>query len=447
MPITVETAVVSRKGIGADFNTDAVNAAGKIWPQEVLHGEKGIRAVGSCSETPYYVLASSKTKGTAQSAVELFPNCVSRFNADGSNCAHATTDFMRAFAKVLGESGFDSSACSLAMLACFNDTVYVSRSAGGRLFAYADGEFFPIEPELNSFEDGRASYGIAQCSHVKEGDIFLMLTADLADALPKGLLAAIFKNAAGDIKKIAALISSQAIKYECVSAVSAVIVRVKSASAVPAGEADATEAPVAAASVAVSAEEEKDDENAGEAKPAVSNGKRAGMIVGICILAVAVLVALYFAVTTLSQKYGDPSTLPVSDVSDTETEPETKPEPTTEPTTSEEEIATADTTTEEESTSESETTTRRASSTTRSSSSTTRSYSTTAPATTTPVVTTPATEPSSEAPVSETESVEPTEPPTDEPSTAGEPATDEGTTPNEVTQPEIPEVSELGNND
>ena len=78
MALTVEAAVVTKKGVANPFNTDSVNAAGKVWPPEVVHSEKGVRVVGSHKGIPYYVLAGSETKGTAQSAADLFQNCIPR---------------------------------------------------------------------------------------------------------------------------------------------------------------------------------------------------------------------------------------------------------------------------------------------------------------------------------------------------------------------------------
>ena len=72
MSLSVETAVVSKRGTARDFNTDYVNVSGKLWSNDVVHGDKGVRAAGTGTDRPYYVLASSDKKGTAESAASLY---------------------------------------------------------------------------------------------------------------------------------------------------------------------------------------------------------------------------------------------------------------------------------------------------------------------------------------------------------------------------------------
>ena len=226
MALTVEAAVVTKKGAANPFNTDSVNAAGKVWPAEIIHGDKGVKVAGTNKGAPYYVLASSRTKGTAQSAADLFQNCVNKFIEDGSNCALMLSEYFNAFAKVLIESGFESSDCSFAVLAGFNDTVYVGKSGESRLYTFYDGSFSEITPETKAFADGKSSFGVAQCSDVKPGDLFILLPGAVASVFPDGLLKAACVKFEGDVRKIAAVIGSQAEKYGYHDAVSAVVVKV-----------------------------------------------------------------------------------------------------------------------------------------------------------------------------------------------------------------------------
>ena len=354
MPLSVETAVITKKGAEKVFNTDSVNAAGKVWPQEIVHSENGIRAVGVCSEKPYYVLASSKTKGTSASAVDLFQNCVQRFNEDGSNASYMIADYLRAFARVLNESGFDSSACSFAILAGFNDTVYAAKSGDAKLFTYYDGTFTEIDPQPTQYTDQKSSFGVAQCNHVSAGDIFILLPGAVADVFPDGLLAAVCSKSECDVKKIAAMLSAQALKYGCKEAISAVIMKVTETvsadgAAVAAQDEDivADAAGIASALSAAAAEKEtaaaqEVTENAEkESVQPVKRGKRAGLIVFSIILAVALLCGLFFVVKGLADgsikiPFGNKETTsqlePSADVeSESESESESATEPSSEP--------------------------------------------------------------------------------------------------------------------
>ena len=391
MALTVEAAVVTKKGPANPFNTDSVNAAGKVWPAEIIHGEKGVRVAGTNKGSPYYVLASSKTKGTAQSAADLFQNCVDKFNEDGSNCALMLSEYFNAFAKVLIESGFESSDCSFAVLAGFNDTVYVGKSGDSRLYTFCDEAFSEISPESKPFSDGKSSFGVAQCNAVKAGDLFILLPGAVASVFPDGLLKAACIKFGGDVRKIAAVIGSQAEKYGYHDAVSSVVVRVTEVELpviVPAADAknidiadenealknnespaaeEETPEDIAAALSAAAAEKEaigEGDEGAyveeNNAAP-VKKGKRAGIVVLLIVIALAVLAVLYFFVSGASQKYfGNRET---TTASETETETETESESTTEAETAED-PATVESTTEE-TTAAPETTTQRRENTTR----------------------------------------------------------------------------------
>ena len=174
MSMSVETAIVSKRGSAKDFNTDFINASGKLWPNQIVHGEKGVRAAGTGNGRPYYVLASSAKKGTAESAAGLFETCVEKFTEDGSNTALLIADYLKAFSRVLNETGFASSDCSCAMLSGFNDTVYVAKAGNNRLYTFYDDTFMEIKPQQTPFADEKSSFGVAQCNHVKEGDIFIL---------------------------------------------------------------------------------------------------------------------------------------------------------------------------------------------------------------------------------------------------------------------------------
>ena len=330
MSMSVETAIVSKRGSAKDFNTDFINASGKLWPNQIVHGEKGVRAAGTGNGRPYYVLASSAKKGTAESAAGLFETCVEKFTEDGSNTALLMADYLKAFSRVLNETGFVSSDCSCAMLSGFNDTVYVAKAGNNRLYTFYDDTFMEIKPQQTQFADEKSSFGVAQCNHVKEGDIFILLSGAVSASLPEGILPAICKSAAGDVKKIVSLIASQAVKFGCKDAISAVVIKIQSVE--PAAEEEpAPEAITAAAATpdeqefdtteqTVSEEddtEEKEVQTSEEAAPD-SKGKRAVRLIAILVVACAVIAGALFGIKFWSESHDNPaanSTLDPSSVS------------------------------------------------------------------------------------------------------------------------------------
>ena len=368
MPMSVEAAVITKKSSLLDFNTDSVNAAGKLWPRETVHSEKGIRAAGLCKDKPYYVLTSSKTKGTAESAADLFKTCAENFSEDGENCSELLADFFKAFSRVLIDAGFESSDCDFSVFAGFGTNVYIGKSGKSRAYAFYDGEFTEIDPEEHELYDGKSTYGIACCNNVKEGDIFILLTEKVASTLTGAVVAAICRTAQGDIKKISALISSQAAKLGCTDAVSAVVLRIKEAVPVPAAAPSEEAAPSAAdkedgfSFVAPVPENgnEVDNETASAVEELSdggesNKGKRLGVVILSVILGLLILAIAFFAIKIISQMHSDNNgesiseSIEESDESETESETEKESESESEEESSEE-TGTEETTEESEAT-------------------------------------------------------------------------------------------------
>ena len=226
MTMTVDAAIVSRKSPKLEYNTDGVNAAGKVWPREVVHSEKGIRAAGISKDRPYYVLASSAYKGTAESAADLFQNCVEGFRDDGTNFADMLAEFFRAFAKVLVDSGFDSSACDFSIFVGKEDKVYLAKMGNARLYLIRDLFCEVVEHVKHLFPDEQSSFGIAEIDDVQVDDTFILVTEQVSAALNEDLMEAIYRNAEGDIKKIVAQLASQAVRFGCKDAISALVVKI-----------------------------------------------------------------------------------------------------------------------------------------------------------------------------------------------------------------------------
>ncbi len=348
MTMTVDAAIVSRKSAKLDFNTDGVNAAGKIWPRETVHSEKGIRAAGVSKDRPYYVLASSEYKGTAESAADLFKNCVNGFNEDGSNIPDMLAEFFRAFAKVLVDSGFDSSACDFSVFVGANDKVCLGKMGNSRLYRIRDRFCEIVEPENRIFPDGKSQYGVALIDDVRVDDIFLLIPRPVAEALNEDLIEAIYRNADGDIKKIVSLLASQAVRFGCKDAISAIVIRVTEVGepiysfvppVAPVFESEVDYPPQDREPVfedpqipePVVDEDVQTAETAEEDTVSVSKAKKIAFLVMTSVLIVLLLGIIFFAVNEIAKSGpGAPSVTDAASESATAEESTTEPESTTE---------------------------------------------------------------------------------------------------------------------
>ena len=80
MPMIVDAALVTRKGKGAQYNTGSINASGKTWEREKIHGDKGVFVAGRAENEPFYAVATSGVKGIAETASNLFNDFASVLN-------------------------------------------------------------------------------------------------------------------------------------------------------------------------------------------------------------------------------------------------------------------------------------------------------------------------------------------------------------------------------
>ncbi len=226
MQMSIDAALITRKSASLDYNTDSLNASGKIWPRESVHSANGIKAVGKSHGKPYYVLSSADAKGTAESAADLFKACVSEFATDGTNYSESISEFFRAFAGVLDKSGYNSASCDLAIFAGVENRVFLAKSGKARLFRYSEGFFSEAKPQMFAYEDQASNYGVCSYSDAQVGDIYVLLSGKVGAAVSESLLKAIVKNADGDIKKMVSQIDSNAKKNGCADAISAIVLKV-----------------------------------------------------------------------------------------------------------------------------------------------------------------------------------------------------------------------------
>ena len=420
MPMNVEAVIVSRKSANLAFNTDGVNAAGKIWDREVVHSEKGIRAVGLGKDDPYYVLSSSELKGTAESAADLFSNCSQGFLPNEDNRAEVIGEFFRAFAKVLVDSGFSSSACDFSVFVGAGHKAYLATMGKSHVFKYTDGACAEVHPDFRSFPDNASGFGVACDENVKVDDVYVLLPDAVTDVLMPEVIGDILRNAQGDMKKAISVLASQAVKRGCTDAVSAILLKVTQVDEKP----EAVPGFVFPAEVETDLPEEEVKETPAEeteepSTVAVGKGKKALFIIVTTLLAILLLAIVFFVVRAFSgnsPKPADPTT--------------TAPETTTEPESTTKETTTAETTTGETTTAETttaETTTARREEGGRTPEPTRAPEPTEEPTQEEPTEEPPTEEPTSEEPTQEIPTEEPTseqtvtEEPTEAPTSVEEP--------------------------
>lgn len=434
MPMFVEAALVTRKAASSEFNTDSINASGKTWPRETVHGEKGIRAVGTGREVPYYVLAGSPVKGTAESAADLFKSCTQIFAPDMANAPDVIADFYASFAKVLNDAGYASSDCELEVFCGFRDKVILAKSGNSRIFRINDEQINEVLPSMSLFADEKSSYGVSAISGVSVGEIFVLINSSVAAVLPEDLIKAVAVSANGDIKKIVSVLASQADKYGCCGAVSAIAVRISETETAPvvvkAEETAADDEAEPQSAVAESSDDISSDNNDIRAQQDDKEDKPKGKVafgIVIAIFLLFLVVLGFLAGRGIAKRHELDETTTEESTSAEETESETEEETTGEITTEE---STTEETTAEEGTSIAEETSARTETTTRTVTTTAAPESTREPDTSENVQTevpsaesTDAEEPSEENTTAETEENDPTE----EPATADEPENEEDT--------------------
>ena len=378
MSMSVEAALISRKSASLSFNTDGINAAGKIWPREVVHGD-GIQAAGNFQDKPYFVLSSAKEKGTAESAADLFRSCVTEFNANGSNYEELISDFLHSFASALNDSGMKSSDCDFSIFAASDDKAFVAKSGTSKVFIYSDDICREATVPMQTHEDNASSYGVLCYPNVRAGDIFILLTKTMADLLPAEMIESICEKAAGDIKKAVKLISSLAKKNGCEDAISAIVIKVtdvkkpltdfdsetdefsggnKQHTAVFNLGDQAAITPLAGAVKMNSNEDDYPDEEDDyyddddydddpyQVMEGPDNRRRVGLIAAIAVLAILILVVAFFAIKMFSERGGLNPTVPAQTTGESTTGETTTGETTTGETTTGE-TTTGETTTGE----------------------------------------------------------------------------------------------------
>lgn len=394
MPMIVDAALVTRKGRAAGFNTGSINAAGKTWPRERIHSDKGVFVAGRAEIAPFYGVACSSVKGIAESAVDLFNDGAAVLKEDTTDAADTITSFFKSFADFIRENAdLSSSEFGMAVLAGKYDNIYVGISGSVAAFKYADGILSRVEPDYTKYDDGASAYGIASYSGVKPDDIFILLSDETLKNISSEELNTICSQSENNIQTILRKIASSVLMENHDAAVSLVAVKVIEVEQAQTGtdqmrfdifetpdmdfesmsddnteddnspihfvDSASGEAPVHIPDEAdvptdegtgVQPEEEAQPENTADGKPAKNpKGKTVAFIIIAAVLAVMVLVLGIIAVNGINAFKDNGTLTTVAEESTTTVE---------ESTTAADETTTEETTTKKEATTSSETTTR-----------------------------------------------------------------------------------------
>lgn len=356
MPMIVDAALVTRKGKGADFNTGSINASGKTWQREKIHGDKGVFVTGRAENAPYYAVATSGVKGIAETATTLFNDFASVLGESVENRGDVLSSFFKTFAGFIKENAdLEPSSFGMAVLSGKNDVVHIGLSGNASAYRFADGLLSFIKPDNEVYDDGTTQYGVAECVGVKENDIFLLLGEEISNEISAETVNKICTESDGDIQLILRRLAGASISSNPSDAVTLIAVKILAVEPSPVISAPAA-APVTAATddaVDDAVAPVNSNENTPDAEESADGKKRtAGFIAVAAVLAVLVLLLGIIAIKgIIYYKGGDQSETTTAEESTTLVE---------ESTTASEESTTAETeSTTEEKTTAPETTTRR----------------------------------------------------------------------------------------
>lgn len=405
MPMIVDSALVTRKGKGAQYNTGSINASGKTWEREKIHGDKGVFVAGRAENEPFYAVATSGVKGIAETASTLFNDFASVLNNSVENRSEVLSSFFKTFSDFIKDNAsLEPSSFSMAVFAGRNDSVHIGISGSGAAYRISNGKVYPVLPEMLVYDDGVTGYGAVEIPNVDSGDIFLLFGEEAAAELTQDTVAEVCASADSDIQLILRRLASAAISVAPQKSITLAAVKILDTEPLPvipaADEVIVDEKTTFTDEAAVSEPqaENSSTENAGKKRTA-------GFIVVASILAVLVLALGIIAIRGIIYYKGTKN--PSSETTTAETT-------TVEESTTAAEASTTEPETESETTTEAETTTRRAQETT-----TRRSYQerTTARERNTQASTERATDAPTEAPTERVTDT-PTEAPTDAPTQA-----------------------------
>ncbi|MBQ6118434.1 MAG: hypothetical protein IJK98_04305, partial [Clostridia bacterium] len=227
MPIKVDAAVVTQKRENAAFNSDSVNINGKLLSREAV--QNGYKGTGTMSGTVYFSLSSSDIEGFPDAAVAAFNECAEKFKDGSAAPSDVITGYFKDSVYALGEMGHRSSELVSSVLYLSGNTVIMAKSGNTQMYTYSADVLTKVTPALFATEDGAAQYGLCTFPSVSVDDIFLLLSAGVAQVLTDKDIDDICKLAGGSLKKLVNLLSKVAAQKEGAGGISVIAVKVTEA--------------------------------------------------------------------------------------------------------------------------------------------------------------------------------------------------------------------------
>ncbi len=207
MSFKVEAAVITRKGVSTQFNSDSININKKVLPREVsANGYKGAGAVVGKS---FFALADARVESCADAAVVSLNERSEQFLLNSADVQNIFSDFFKDITGALTEMGHNSSAFSCALFYIDEQEVVISQTGSVKCFRYSQEKLYFVDPILEDHSDALSQYGSSRFDDVKDGDLFFLLDENVANALNNELLESICKQCEGNTKVAVKLLLSK----------------------------------------------------------------------------------------------------------------------------------------------------------------------------------------------------------------------------------------------
>ena len=207
MPVKVEAAVITQKGTAAQFNSDSININKKVLPREVA--ANGYKGAGIVSGKSFFALACADVESCADAAVVSLNERSEQFLASSADVQDIFSDFYMDITGALTEMGHNSSAFSCALFYADEKSVVISQTGSVKCFRYSEEKLYFVDPILSDHADALSQYGCCRFEDVKNGDLFFLMDANVADSLNNELLESIANKCAGNTKVAVKLLMSK----------------------------------------------------------------------------------------------------------------------------------------------------------------------------------------------------------------------------------------------
>lgn len=205
MSMRFEAAVITKKRVGEEFNTDSVNINGKILPREIiLNGYKG---AGVIDDKAYFALNSSFVEGYSDASVASFEDFAVHFNEKSTTPITIINEYFRNTVSAINSLNHTSKEISIGAAYCGKRNVILGRSGDTSLYSYSGGILKKINPENSMHDDAKSNYGCYTIHDVTVNDIFLLISPGASASLSDKDIADICRVSDGSVKKIVNIIA------------------------------------------------------------------------------------------------------------------------------------------------------------------------------------------------------------------------------------------------